>query len=399
MEEVAPVRRPDVIVVGGGIIGCAVAYHLACEGAQVAVIERHRAGGQASGAAAGMLAPFSEAHDAGPFLALGRQSLALMPALAARLREETGIDVEHVPSGLLRVALDEEEADDLARRLAWQREAGVAVERLDGPAARALEPGLPETVRAALYYPEEHHVFSPHLVRALALAAAARGAAFLEGTEATGLLAEGCRVRGVSLCGEGAGVVPGGERLEGGHVVLATGAWTAVWGPRLGVDLPVYPVRGQIIALEQAPLPVRRIVFSARGYAVPKVRGTVVIGATEDRAGFDNRVTAAGLATLAGLAPQLVPALERAYFHHAWAGLRPWSATGLPLIGPVPGWEGITVAAGHYRNGILLSAVTGRAVAALLSGRAGAAEAAATLAPFAPAPYDAGRGDARAHGA
>lgn len=377
--------RPDVIVVGGGIVGCSIAYHLAARGVRVAVVERHRAGGQASGAAAGMLAPGAEAHEPGPLLDLGLRSLGLFPELAARLHEETGVDVEYVPSGLLYVALDEGEAEALRRRLAWQRQAGVEAEWLEGAAARALEPGLPAGVLGAVHYRREHHVYSPRLVQALALAAARRGATFLEGTEATGLLADGDRVRGVTLCGEGAGVLPGGERLEGDHVVLAAGAWTSFWGPRLGLDLPVYPVRGQIIALEQKPLPFRHVVFCAspRGYAVPKVRGVIAVGATEDRAGFDASVTLAGVAYLSALAPTLIPALERARFRHAWAGLRPWSATGLPLIGPVPGWQGLTIAAGHYRNGILLSAVTGRAVADLvLQGHCGAL--ADTLAPFAP---------------
>lgn len=372
---------PDVIVVGGGIIGCSVAYHLAEAGARVTVVERGRGGGQATGAAAGMLAPGAEADGPGPFLELGLRSLGLFPELAERLRAETRVDVEYVPCGLLYVALDEEEAAALRARLEWQRAAGVEVRWLAGEEARRLEPGLPDTVLAALHYPQEHHVYSPHLVQALALAAAGRGVTFLEGTEAVGLITAGDRVLGVVT----AGSQPG--RLAGGHVVLAPGAWAGLWGERLGVEIPVCPVRGQIIALEQNPLPCRKVVFSARGYAVPKVRGMVAVGATEDRAGFDAGVTLAGVAYLSRLAGTLLPGLAAARFRHAWAGLRPWSATGLPLIGPVPGWRGLTLAAGHHRNGILLAPLTGRAVAELVLQGASPllGAAAAAVAPAAPA--------------
>lgn len=354
---------PDVVVVGGGIIGCSVAWHLARAGARVAVVERGRVGGQASGAAAGMLAPISEAEGPGAFLELGLRSLAMFPAVAEELREETGIDVEYVRSGLLRVALDEAEAEALARRVAWQREAGLAVRWLDAAEARAVEPAAGE-VAAAAWYAEEHHVFSPRLVQAFAMAAARRGVRFLEGTEVAGFLTEGDRVTGVRLAGGGV------ESLAAGHVVVAAGAWTGLCGRWLAAALPVAPVRGQIIALQQLPPALKGIVFSDRGYAVAKVDGTVVVGATEDRAGFDNRVTAAGVAYLSALAPRLGAGLEAAFFRHAWAGLRPWSADGLPLVGPVPGWRGVTVASGHYRNGILLSPVTGRMVADALGGGA-----------------------------
>ncbi len=355
---------PDIVVVGGGIIGCSIAWHLARAGIRVAVVERGRVGGQASGAAAGMLAPISEADGPGPFLDLGLASLAVFPEVAGQLREETGIDVEYVPSGLLRVALDEAEAVALAARVAWQREAGLSVEWLDGAGARAVEPAVGE-VTAAVYYPQEHHVFSPRLVQAFAMAAARRGVRFLEGVEVTGFVTDGDRVLGVRVAG-----APDGETLAAGQVVIAAGAWTGLCAAWLGVALPVTPVRGQIIALQQLPPAPGRIVFSDRGYAVAKVDGTVVVGATEDRAGFDSRVTAAGVAYLAALGPRLAPTLEAACFRHAWAGLRPWSADDLPLIGPVPGWRGVAVAAGHYRNGILLSPVTGRLVADALTGAA-----------------------------
>lgn len=348
---------PDVVVVGGGIIGCAAARELAGRGLAVTVVERRRVGGQASGAAAGMLAPWSEAEEPGPFLDLGREALAGFAAEAEALREETGVDPQFVASGLLRLALDEDEAERLRRRLSWQRALGARAEELGPAEARALEPALPEGLVAAAFYAEEHHVYSPSLVAAVAMSAARRGVRFLEGVEAVALHRAGGRVAGVRLAGADAGLLPAG------CVVLAAGAWTGLLAREAGVPLPVEPVRGQIIALFQRPPCFRRTLFAEAGYAVAKVDGTVAVGATEDRAGFDDRVTAGGVARLADVALRLAPGLDRAAFRHAWAGLRPWSPDGLPLVGPVPGADGLVVAAGHHRNGILLSLLTGRLVA------------------------------------
>ncbi len=348
---------PDVLVVGGGIVGCSAALELARRGLRVTVVEKGRVGGQASGAAAGMLAPWSEAAGPGPFLDLGREALASFPEQAAALHDETGIDPQFVACGLLRVARDEGEAERLRAAVAWQRALGAGVELVEPGAARAEEPALPPDLTLAAWCPDEHHVYSPRLVAAVAMAAARRGVGFLEGVEVTGLARAGEAVTGVRAAGADRPV------LSAGAVLLATGAWTARFGAEAGTPLPVEPVRGQIMALFQRPPCFRRTVFAESGYAVAKVDGTVAVGATEDRAGYDDRVTAAGVARLAALALDLLPPLAAAAFSHAWAGLRPWSPDGLPLVGPVPGLRGLLVAAGHHRNGILLGLLTGRLVA------------------------------------
>lgn len=354
----------DFVVVGAGVIGLSVAYHLAKQGAGVAVVERGRVGGQASGAAAGMLAPLSEAHGPGPFFDLAMAGLAVFPEFAAELHDESGIGVEYLTSGLLRVAMDEEGEAALRERVAWQRSAGFAVDLLDGRAACEAEPGLNPAVRAAAWYPAEHHVYSPRFVRALAAAAARRGVRFVEGAEVAEFVTAGGRVAGVRVAGSGLEF----EEINAGHVVIAAGAWSAQLGRRLGVELPVFPCRGQILALRPKTPSFRRIVFTDGGYALTKADGTVVVGATEEPAGFDNRVTASGLAYLTRMAATLSPELSEAAFRHVWSGLRPGSADTLPVIGRLPGWEGVSVATGHYRNGILLSVITGRLVAALLAG-------------------------------
>ncbi|HEX2187630.1 MAG TPA: FAD-dependent oxidoreductase, partial [Longimicrobiaceae bacterium] len=173
---IARSRSPEVLVVGGGVIGCAVARHLALHGARVRVLERGEPGAEASWAAAGLLAPQVEADGPGPFLDLLLRGRAAFPELAAALREETGIDVAYVDAGTLALALDEADEPAMERRLAWQAAAGLAVERLTAEEARALEPGVSEAVRWALRFPGDHQADNRALARALRLAAERAGA-------------------------------------------------------------------------------------------------------------------------------------------------------------------------------------------------------------------------------
>jgi glycine oxidase len=344
----------DVAVVGGGVIGCAVAYHLARAGARVVLLERDQLGAEASSAAAGMLAPLAEDGRPGAFLDLALASLALYPALVEELRAATGVDVELQTAGLLRLALNEAEAEHYQAGLNWQAERGLAVRWLDAAETRALEPLVAPSVMGAVLSTAEHQVNPVRLVQALARAAAAHGADLRQGAPVVGLLRQGERVVGVRLAD---------GWLPAGHVVLATGAWAATSGDWLGVALPVAPVKGQMVAVRPVGTLPRHTLYGRRGYLVPKADGTVHVGATVERAGFDRRVTAAGISELLGLLPALTPALGEATFVRAWAGLRPGTPDHLPLLGAVPGVEGLTLATGHYRNGILLAPITGELVA------------------------------------
>lgn len=368
---------PDFLIIGGGIVGRSLAYHLAGAGAAVTVVDRGCTGGAASGAAAGMLAPLSEADGPGPFLDFGLAALAYYADLVTQLEAEAGTRVEYSPCGLLRVAFDEAGAEDLRERVVWQRAAG-SVEWVEAGEAARLEPALAPAACGA-FYPQEHHVNAPAMVAALAMAGARRGVRWLEGAEAVGFQTQGARVTGIRLRGGAP------DRLEAGHVVIAAGAWTGLIGEWLGADLPVFPVRGQVMAFTQPSPPVAHIIFAGgRGYAVPKAGGTVTVGATEDRSGFDAYVTAAGMAYISRVAIQMVPGMERSRFHRAWAGLRPGSADALPLIGPVPGWEGLAVASGHFRNGILLGPLTGKLLTERLTGHPAPEVGQDLLAPFDP---------------
>lgn len=347
----------DVAIIGGGIIGCSIAYSLAREGLSVALFERDELAAHASGAAAGMLAPLCESEGAGPLFEWGLRALDGMALLATELKELSGVDPQFVPSGVLRVALSSVEAAHLqssARALAPQ-----GLEWIDADAARQREPHLSRKALGALWSPREGHVYSPQFTRAYALAASRLGARLEQGVPSLGLLRDGDRVIGIRTAR--------GE-IGAGHVVLCAGVWSRFCGPWLGTgwheeDLPIDPVRGQILALDSPQPSLRSIVWSSEVYLVPKLDGSVVVGATEEHAGYDCRTTAAGLAYLLNAAPRAIPALSSSSLRRAWAGLRPATADHLPIIGPVPGVEGLTLATGHYRNGVLLSSITGSLVA------------------------------------
>lgn len=341
-------RSCDAAVVGGGIIGCAVAHALSRAGLGVTLLERGSVAGEASGAAAGMLAPFAEAEAGSPLLRWGRESLARLPALALELRGASGIDPEWVASGLLKLAATRSEVASLCARA----EAGAAdgLSWIDREELRRVAPFLDPGLGGALFSRSEGHVRSPLLARAFAGAAEARGATITQGVSVRDLLCEGERVVGVRTSD--------GD-LAAGVVVLCAGSFSAEAAAWRGVPrLPVEPVRGQIVAVENPVPAFQPILWGDAAYLVPKLDGSLVIGATVERVGFDARVTAGGVRRLLQAGRALLPALEDSAYRGAWAGLRPDTPDHLPLVGPLPGVEGLVVAAGHFRNGVLLAPVT-----------------------------------------
>lgn len=353
-------QRPiDVAVVGGGVIGCSVAYQAARRGAKVALFEADGIGTGASGAAAGMLNAQAEAHGSGPFLDLLLRSREMHETLSKELYEQTGLDPEYVWSGTLRVALDASFAQKLAETYSWQREAGLSARWLDPEEARELEPEIsPETV-AALYLPEDGQVNSPRLVRSLVLAAARNGATIAEAERVLGFTMDGGRVTGVRTAR---------REVPAGSVVLAGGAASSPLADQLGLRLPVHPVKGETLTVTTRTATVKANVWDDGCYLVPKRDGRMVVGATEETGVYDRRPTLGGVAKLSGTATRLVPGLSAATFADAWSGLRPGTPDGLPFLGGVEGVEGLFLATGHYRNGVLLAPVTGEAIAALALG-------------------------------
>ncbi|MBJ6762519.1 glycine oxidase ThiO [Myxococcaceae bacterium JPH2] len=357
----------EVIVVGGGVMGCGIALRLRQGGARVTVLERSIPGAEASSAAAGILAPQWESEGPGAFMDLCLRSRALYGSFAAELRELTGVDVGYRPCGLLKAVFDEAGVHHLEATVGWQRGLGLRAERLDGAQARALEPQLSPRVVAAAHFPDDHHVDNRLLVRALTMAAARVGTTFQSG-HVRGVVHENGRAVGVDL---------DGQVLRADAVVLAAGSWSALV-PGAGVAAQaVRPARGQMVQFQTRLPLLERIVTSEKGYLVPRVDGRVIAGSTMELVGFDKQVTAAGVARILDMALELCPELAQAPITETWAGFRPWTEDHLPYLGGGP-TPGLFLATGHFRNGILLAPITAKLVAEAVLGQPPSVD----LAPF-----------------
>lgn len=369
-------RAPDAIVVGGGLIGCLAARALADDGRRVTLYEQGaELGTKASTAAAGMLSPQMEwaedllvegaldaARRTDAMLDLGIAARERWLAFAAALEAETGYRLHYRDEGTLVVALTDQEATELEERAGAQRRRGLRAEWVDPASVRELEPGIAGTARGALYLPDDRQVDPLPLMAAAAAALAGRPGVRIEASTAVRAVRSAAgRVTGVAIEG---GV---GGAADAGLVVLAAGAWSAgIAGlPR---PLAVRPVKGQMAALRPAKMPIRHVVGGRGAYCVPRDDGRVVVGATVEDVGFDERVDPAAVGELIGAAAAAVPALARAPVDSRWSGLRPGTADDLPVLGEDPDLAGLLYATGHYRNGILLAPLTADIVAALARG-------------------------------
>lgn len=328
-----------VVVVGGGVIGCAVAERLSLDRHQVTLLERDQLASRASGAAAGELSPSHLAGD--------KESLAMFPEVVARVEKDSGMSVEYrVQQGLAPAFTDEEARDLKAGEGRW----------LEAGECRKTEPALSHDAIGAMLV-EHAHLTPPRFVRALARAAASRGAEIREGTPAIGFEPDGKAIRSVKT--------PDGG-IDVDWVIVAAGPWTREVAARAGVDVDVRPQRGQLAAIDPGSTMLTRSVFWSRGYLVPKGDGTIIAGGTEEDAGFDDRPTVAGIDSLLGMAQKLVPSLGGASVQRVWAGLRPVTRDGKPIVA-VSDVRNFIVATGHHRKGILLAPLAAVQVAELIS--------------------------------
>ena len=361
-----PLRTPDVLVIGGGVIGCAIARELA-PSRRVLVVDRGAIGGEASSAAAGVLGVASS-DDEGDRLALRRASAAEFPALAAALRDETGIDVGFTPCGVLALAGDEAEAAALDAKVVRRRADGFAADPLDAGALRASEPAARADVAGAVRFSDDGVVVATRLVAAFAESARRRGAVLVPGLPALAVERDRSRVTRVRV---------GDDWITPGLVVLATGAWAASGIASLEAGVAVVPMRGQMLALRAGAASPRHVLTRGLAFVVPRPDGEVWIGATIEDAGFVKAVTPDGLAALARHLESVAPALRAAPVVRSWSGLRPCVPDGGPVLGPAAGLANVLVALGHHRAGILLAPVTARTIAAYADGHAPPAVAAA----------------------
>lgn len=349
----------DVVIIGGGVMGCASAWLLAEAGLRVRVLERSVPGAEASSAAAGILGAQIEAHAPGPMMDLSLASRSRWPSWAVRLQKLTGIDVEHREHGVVQIATDANGLDQLMTRAAWQKGRGLEVEELDGSAIRALEPVLSEKVEGALRFPRDARIDPPRLLKALHIAASRRGAHFSTGTYVSRIEQEEGRVTGV--------ILQDGTLVRARHVVVAAGSWSTLIGGLPLEAATVLPARGQIVELETREPIVKNVVFGPGCYLVPRDDGRLLVGSTLELVGYRREVTAKAVRDLLDAALDLAPSLEDASLGRSWSSFRPYTETGRPLLGR-SSIEGLVLATGHFRNGILLAPITAEIVRAAVLG-------------------------------
>jgi glycine oxidase len=350
-----------IIILGGGIIGLASAFECKRRGYEVVLLEKVGCGGQASGAAAGMLAPYSEiGEDPDDFFRLCLASLNLYPKWQQDVKDVSGLDFEFTNSGSLHCVYHEADLLALETRQSWQEDFGAKAEIIKGDKLFELEPELSRDIIAAMHYPQESHVYTPDYVKALEEACRVLGVEIYDHLEEVKLISwqENIELEAKN-----------GERFSGDHLVISNGAWAKELEETLDMNIPVYPIRGQICAYEMPVGKVKHIIYTSQGYLVPKANGTLANGASEDIAGFNTTVTEKGIRRLTNWNKNVLPYLTNEIPFHTWAGLRPATQDGYPLIGKLKAAPHVIFATGHYRNGILLSPVTGHIVADLIEGK------------------------------
>lgn len=345
------------------MIGASAAFELSARNLRVIALDRQHPGREASWAAAGMLAPAPDDPETIPLVPLANESLRLYPEFIAAIEDASGKSTEYMRAGTLEIffAPGGERARDAF--VSEHQRVGLSAEPISPEAAREMEPSLGPRALAAAWLSAEATV-DPRLLTDAALSAAqARGAQIRSHCAVTGLLREGERCTGVWAAG---------EKISAGHVVVAAGSRSGSLGNEIARHAPTRPVRGQMLSLRYPRVfadssrdcvRMRRVLRSANGYLVPRADGRILAGSTLEDAGFDKIVTPAGLQKIMSAALALAPALASAEIVEMWAGLRPGTPDNLPILGPT-GMEGLIVATGHYRNGILLAPVTAKLIAA-----------------------------------
>ncbi|HEX8369262.1 MAG TPA: glycine oxidase ThiO [Pyrinomonadaceae bacterium] len=346
----------EILIIGGGVIGLALARRLKKSGGgKITILERGKAGREASFAAAGMLAPQAETDKLDDFFYFCNESNKLYPQFAAELLDETGIDIELDRAGTLYLAFSDEDVREINRRYVWQKGAGLAIEYLTAEEIRRNEPFVSPDVREGLFFPNDRQVENRKLLLALQKFAALNAIQIVENAEVKNLIVQN---------GKATGAETGNGVFSAQTIILTTGAWTSLVKVN-DFDLPlkVRPIRGQMLSFQAAKRFFRHVVYSPRGYIVPRLDGRILTGATVEDVGFDKSVTEAAIDFLLEHALEIAPSLANLEITDKWSGLRPFAAHALPVLGAVPGAENLFAATAHYRNGILLAPLTAETLA------------------------------------
>lgn len=351
----------DTVIVGGGIIGSSIAFQLAKRGARIIMLEKEKMASQASNAAAGMLGAQSEFSSDSPLIPLALKSRAMFPHIVKELNELTGIDIGLVQKGLVKIAFTDEELEALQEQYHFWNSRDAHVNWLDQHELQQLESNVTGDFQGAMYIRNDGQVRAPDLSQAFREAAKVYGVEMREHKEVISLLKKQGRI---------CGVITDNETIYADSVVIAGGAWSAQLLKETNLDLNMYPVKGECLSvLTETPL-IETTIFSKDGcYIVPKKGNRLLIGATSIAHTFETTVSVKGIYHLLKRAQTMIPKLADAKLEKVWSGIRPQTKDGLPFMGEHPQVKGLWVATGHYRNGILLSPITGVLLADLIDGK------------------------------
>jgi glycine oxidase len=344
-------KKFDAAIAGGGIIGAAIALELSRAGLHVAVFDRQQPGQEASWASAGIISPAPESPAMIVTVPLGKASVSLYPEFVAQVEEISGKSVAFRPKGTLEALFSHDTKAELSTIIALHHGLGLKAEPLRAEDARELEPALSEEVEAAVLRPQECSVDNRALTGAVLEAAKRTGTEIFPGNAAKAISRRGNRCTGLLLQN---------ERIEAQWTIIAAGSFSAAIDGAAAYA-PARPAKGQMVALRAEEVLIERVLWSEKIYLVPRNDGRILAGATVEYAGFDKRANAGGIAKILSAAIDLSPGLANARIEETWAGLRPDSPDHLPILGPTD-LDGLLIATGHFRSGILLTPITARLV-------------------------------------
>lgn len=360
-------KTADVAIIGGGIIGCSIALRLAQAHLRVCVIERGDPGCEASTAAAGMIAPQGETVQPDAFYELGAESRDLYPQFISEIEALSGESAGYRRDGAVLVAISPHEIEELEHVYQGQTRVGLTIEKLDHRGVRQLAPGLSENIQAGLFVAQDHWLDNERLMKALVIAATRLGVTFRTHLSVTRFNMRNDAVKSVAASpSEGSGPDSATEEslISAGHFVVAAGCWSRELMAPLGIHIPLVPCRGQMIEFD-APADIPLVVRAGIHYLVPRPLGRVIVGTTAEYVGYDKAVTGAGLRSILEGTTRIAPGVKQYRFRRAWAGFRPDTPDHLPVIGR-GAVRNLTLATGHFRNGILLAPITAQVVSELI---------------------------------